>query len=1073
MKKAISLICIFAGLLIGGTRIPAASALAEPPGLIVEEIVADSPAEKAGLKVGDKLLTFAEKPLTSLAALQATQQNSVDKKEAVLRVRRGEETLTFNLPMGRLGMLVRPELPATVLPIYREAKAAQQAEKTAEAIRFWLMAAEQAKKDGDKVAASWLYWSAGLLHEGQENCGEALKAYDMAWGTMAGSQDTAAQVKVMESLGWCYQNLKNYVASQEWYDRALQLNTVAGYELWAAGDLTYLGRNTLSTGDFPAATGFFERAFKIYDRLTPGSEDVVDSLGRLGDAAYFSSRLQEAQGYYERALELGKSLKRDPNDIARNMDSLGSVVYLRGDLDAAAGYYSSALKIRQGLAPNGSLQTAGSQNNLGNVAYFRGDLLTAQNYYIAARDTLKREAPQSVEYASTLNNLGGVYYSANNLEAAQTNYSRALAIYRSLDPDSLNVATALNNLGNLAYLKNDIDAALENHRNALNIRLRLAPNSSDVADSLGNLATVAYVRKDLPGAEDYNRRALEIRKQLAPGSLKFAATLANLGSNVFKQGRFPEALQLFTEAVNVIEEQRSKISSIEGRAFFTARYTYAYIGLLETELALNDWPAAFAVVERARARSLIQLLSERRLDFRTEVRPELLKQQVELNQDRSTAYSSLAAVSLRQSAARFELREVASGGDAKRIGKLESQIEEFEKLRNELRVKLITISVRQRELETTLRRDSARFASLNYPQPLDLKGAQAALDPDTLLLSYFVAIEKTYLFAVTKNSVKVFTLPVGGNALKEEVRAFRTDVADQGSDQTTLPPQGKRLYDLLLGPAQDSIDQAGRVLICPDGVLNTLPFAALVHQTTPEVRYFIEDKPLHTINSMTVYAQMRKPATKVRPQPKKLLAFVNPINSLPALPSSLKEVGSLERLFGKSATVKTGREATETVAKKESQGYSILHFAVHGLLDDEVGLNSSLALSMPEMLGGKSTANDNGYWQAWEIFEQSRLEADLVVLSACDSGSGESVQGEGLIGLTRALQYAGARSIVVSNWEVEDESTSVLMATFYQGLKNDLDNDIALQKAMVAVRKQAKWRHPYYWSPFILVGNWE
>lgn len=1073
MKKAMShIICMLAGLIIAATPIRAASAVTEPPRLIVEEVIADTPAAKVGLKVGDKLLTFEGRALTSLAALQAARQNIVGKKEAVLRVRRGEETLTFSVPMDRLGVIARPEIPSAALPFYRKARAAQQAEKMAEAISLWIMAAKEAEKDGDKVVASWLYWSAGLIYEAQENWKEAQEVHALAWKSVDGSQDAAAQVKVMESLGWCNQNLKNYPASQEWYERALQVNTAAGYEIWAAGDLTDLGRIALATRDFQTAQEFFGRALKIYERLTPDSENVASSLGLLGDVTYFSSDLKTAQDYFQRALKLNEQLEPGSEDVARNLDSLGSVVYLRGDLGAAEGYYRRALEIHRRIAPDGSLDVASSLNNLGNVAYFRGDLLTAQDYYRQALEIYKRLVPGSLKFAISLNNLGGVFYSANNLQAAQDNYRLALEIYQRLDPDSLNVATGLNNLGNVAYFRKDLDAAQDYHRRALEIRQRLAPNSLEVADSLGNLGSIAYLRGDLKASEDYDRRALKIREQLAPGSLNFAASLANLGQTVFKEGKFLEALKLFTDSVNIIEAQRGRISSIEARAFLTARYTYAYAGLLETNLALKDWPAAFAVVERARARSFIELLGDRRLDFHSDVSADLLKQQDELDRNRSTTYATLRDTSVNLNSARAELSKIALGGDAERIRKLNGQIEKFGKRVDDLRMDLIRISVQQRELETKIRRDSSKFASLKYPEPLELKGAQAALDTGTLLLSYFVGTEETYLLAVTKDSIKVFTLPVGENALKDRVRAFRSEVASVRVDWSKLMEEGKNLYDILIGPAQDSINQAKRILICPDGPLNILPFAALVRQTRPMPRYFIEDKPLHMVNSMTVYDEMRKLKTE-NGQQKRLLAFGDPVNNLAALKSAQKEVQEIGSLFGQSATIRLGRQATETSAKEESKDYSILHFAVHGLLDTDVGLNSSLALSQPEMLGGKASEKDNGLWQAWEIFEQARLKADLVVLSACETGSGENVRGEGLIGLTRAFQYAGAKSIVMSLWSVDDASTATFMTAFYQELRRGASKDVALQKAMEATRNKEKWRHPFYWSPFILVGDWQ
>jgi CHAT domain-containing protein len=152
---------------------------------------------------------------------------------------------------------------------------------------------------------------------------------------------------------------------------------------------------------------------------------------------------------------------------------------------------------------------------------------------------------------------------------------------------------------------------------------------------------------------------------------------------------------------------------------------------------------------------------------------------------------------------------------------------------------------------------------------------------------------------------------------------------------------------------------------------------------------------------------------------------------------------------------------------------TILHFAVHGWLDDQIGLNSGLALSQPEASGRKAEKGNNGLWQAWEIIGQTRVKADLVVLSACLTGLGQTVRGEWIVGLTRAFQYARAKSVIVSMWSVSDASTAALMSAFYQELRRGVVKDVALQKAMVAVRNNPKWTHPYYWSAFILTGDWK
>ena len=146
------------------------------------------------------------------------------------------------------------------------------------------------------------------------------------------------------------------------------------------------------------------------------------------------------------------------------------------------------------------------------------------------------------------------------------------------------------------------------------------------------------------------------------------------------------------------------------------------------------------------------------------------------------------------------------------------------------------------------------------------------------------------------------------------------------------------------------------------------------------------------------------------------------------------------------------------------------------MLNDKSGLDSALAFSRPEALGHPVTKEDDGYLQAWEILEQLKLNADLVVLSTCELGLGEMIGGEGLIGMTRAFQYAGARSVVAALWEVSDESTAALMTTFYRELKMGASKDAALQRAMATVRNNKSrpiWRHPYYWASFVLTGDWQ
>ena len=1106
--------------------------------LVVEQLAADSPAAKAGLVVDDRLLTYDDQSLGSPAALQALQENTIGKNQIVLRLRRGQETRTLTVPPGAWAVEVRPELPSAVLKVYEDGKAALQAQQTEVVIAAWTSAAKAAQGAGDTAAAAWLQWRVGMVHESQRRWKEAQAAHTASWELLSQGGDPAFQSQVLLALGRSGRALSDFPAAAQWFTRASQVDMAAGNEIWAARDLSNLGSVAYARGDLAAAADSETRALAIKERLVPNSPDVAASLNGLGAINYSRGDLAAAHGYFTRALALRERLLPDSLDVAASLNNLGLVAHDRGDPAAANDYHTRALAIRERLAPNSPL-VAGSINNLGLVAEIRGDLVGAQSYYSRALEIHERLAPESLDVAGDLNNLGNVagargdvaaarvYYQralgikerlapntvtvastlknlglmasvAGDLAGARDYHNRALVIEERLAPDSLPVATSLNNLGEVAAERGDLLAAQTYYSRALAIRERLAPNSLAVSTCLHNLGAVARRGGNIAEAQDYHRRALAIRDQQAPNSLAVAESLTALGDLAIRAGRVPDARALFSRAVTIVEAQRRAITSTEARALLVAQHAESYSGLLRADLALNDLSTAFVTLERARARSLVELLAERPLDFRAEAPAGLLAEQDALDQQRSAAYTALTKSLTTLTEARTALDR--PGADIER-SRLEQSIQALEKRADELREDLSKTAVQQRNLDTRIRQVSPRLAALQYPEPLDLAGAQAALDSGTLLLAYFVDEEQTHLFAVTKAAVHVFTVPVGKALLGQQVTRFREIVT---RERLGNPAElGRQLYDTLIRPADNWVGRSRRILICPDGPLQVLPFAALVSHNAPALRYLVEDKPLHTISSMTVYAETRRwameresrRATTGTKSNRTVLAFGDPIYAkdqvtsgstateaaylrqrglnLTPLPRTREEVEGIVRLFGKSASARLGRDATETVAKRESKDADILHFASHGWMDAATGLSSGLALSQPEALGLQPTAEDDGLLQAWEIFERVRLNADLVVLSACETGLGQDLQGEGLIGLTRAFLYAGARSVVVSLWDVTDVGASEFMKAFYRELRAGTSKDVALQRAMVIVSRNPAHRHPFYWTPFILVGDWQ
>jgi CHAT domain-containing protein len=303
----------------------------------------------------------------------------------------------------------------------------------------------------------------------------------------------------------------------------------------------------------------------------------------------------------------------------------------------------------------------------------------------------------------------------------------------------------------------------------------------------------------------------------------------------------------------------------------------------------------------------------------------------------------------------------------------------------------------------------------------------------------------------------------------------------------------RELYELLLRPAEGLLVPADRLVILPDGPLHTLPFAALRRAEGGSARHLLEWKPLHVAVSATVYAELKKGRRAVKAEGLRIAAFGDPRYpsvtreqaekltnpdvravvrrgaALSPLPFTREEVQTIAGLYPTTSRTYLGEEATEGRAKGVGKDAQVLHFACHGLVDERFPLNSALALTIPE---SPKEGEENGLLQAWEIFDGLRIEAELVTLSACETGLGKEFGGEGLVGLTRAFQYAGARSVLASLWSVGDSSTSELMKGFYGGLKAGKSKDEALRGAQLKLLKDERTASPFHWAAFQIYGDW-
>jgi CHAT domain-containing protein/Tfp pilus assembly protein PilF len=748
---------------------------------------------------------------------------------------------------------------------------------------------------------------------------------------------------------------------------------------------------------------------------------------------------------------------------------------IRGDIAQAEEYDQQVLGIRDKLAP-GSIEVAESLNNLGELALYRRDVAKAEEYFLKALVIQDQVAPKSIHVAESLHNLGVASETRGDLAKAETYIRRALAIQEKL-LGRLDIALSLDSLGEVVWKRGNLTEAQEYLRQALAIQEEVAPGSMDVAESLHNLGGVTKDLGNLSKAEAYFREALAIREKLAAGSTKEAETLHGLASTLLLLGQADQAIAMFERSVSALESQTRRLGGTEAvRSDFRSQYNKYYRDYISALLATEQPERAFHVLERSRARSLLSLMAERDLVFAADLPPDIQRQR----KYNAAAYDRIQG-------------EIAKLNPKEHAAEIEQSLARMRELATE-----------REEIAERVKRISPRWAALQYPQPLDLQGTRRALDAGTVLLSYSVGVDQTDLFVVQTNgspALSVYTVPIGEMALRNQIKEFRSLIEEVphiyldrirlAANRVALNQRARALYDLLVKPAETQIAASQRLLIAPDGPLHTLPFSALARK---EREYLVEWKPLHTIVSATLYAELKKTRIERRNPPLQLAAFGNPRyprldqNSsssrsanvevafsvergldLTPLPFTKDEVEDIAKLYPNRKQINLGADATEERAKSDSPRARYVHFAVHGFLDELFPLNSGLALTIPQ----KADGHDNGLLQAWEILEQVRLEADLVVLSACQTGLGKELNGEGLIGLTRAFQYAGARTILASLWNVDDLKTAGLMKGVYAQLQTGKSKDQSLRNAQLEMLRFRGSSHPYYWAAFTLIGDWQ
>jgi CHAT domain-containing protein/Tfp pilus assembly protein PilF len=1001
----------------------------------------------------------------------------------------------------------------------------------------------------------------------------ALNYYEQALKIQRQRKDFPAQVKIISGIADLQGQLGNTTKAVESLKEALKLQEQIGAKLSEKADtLASIGHTYAYQADYRTAIDYYQQAGTLFQQA--GDTAMVSMTFQMIANAHrnFSGDYEKALEFLDKALEL--QIQIDSKDDQATTHGLKADVYVSlGKYQQALEEYNKALKLQRSIPTLTS--EARTLNNIALLYRYLGDYQSSINTYNKALDIFKR-IPSKADEIRTLGFIASVYQFQDKYHEALASSKQALSL-SSKDNYQLEIQILWGIVQTYRFL-NDYPKALESANRALQLSQENSfqeepsllivagvyrakgeyQKSLDISEKvlahyrktglrireaqmLDDISITYEQQKNYQQAIDILNEELQIRRELKDQTGE-ADALYSIAKNQRKLGKLEAALPNIEEAIKIVENIRGNVKSQDLRTSYFATvqgYYKFYIDLLmelhkkdpskicefttkdqntNKDITIKDKCKAVAlhINERSRARGLVELLTEARANIRKGANPELLAEESRLQALINTKEK------LRQ--------EIVSN-----IDKINNPI--YKARADKFQTEIDELLSQQKQLETKIRQSSPKYANLKYPQTLTLPQIQQQLDKDTLLLEYSLGEKRSYLWAVTPNSIDSYELP-GRKEIEEAATEFKgllIKCQEPLSRCQYLSPEEKaqalkntalsatKLSKIILGDVADKLGKK-RLVIVADGALLSIPFAALndvetFHRNVSTKRAIsntevyqplIVNHEIVNLPSVTAIATQRQELKGRKTAPKTLAILADPVfqaddppitgkpesivpNSdfgSPIEQSQLKQVArnlnrnSWGRLQGTETEAKAilklvpsnnlqafGFDANYNwVTNPQLSQYRFLHFATHGFADPNNPELSGIVLS--QFLDKQGKPADRGYLRLGDIFNLN-FAADLIVLSACETGLGKDVNGEGLVGLTRGLMYAGAERVAVSLWQVDDKGTAEFMQEFYtQMLKQGKSPAIALRAAQLKLWENSSLKNPYYWSAFTLQGEW-
>jgi CHAT domain-containing protein/Tfp pilus assembly protein PilF len=953
-----------------------------------------------------------------------------------------------------------------------------------------------------------VYLSLGENQQALNSLNQALKLQQQAQANLSGSAlvfNLSGQAQTIIGIAATYRSLGDYPKAISYFNSARSLLQKAGNRYGEAEVFAQVSLLYDELGDKQKALESLNQAL-VLQRANQDRARVAFTLGSIGDIYQSFGDYQKALDTYNQALTLQRQVQ-DRSGEGKSLKSIAQVYSYLGDYQLSTDTYAQALEIFRKIGDRTSV--AQILDNIGTVYRIAEDYPKSLEYYNQALKLWREQKDVFKEFA-TLTGVIRVYESLKDYPKALEAANQGLLLSQK-QQSSFGEASAYAFIGRVYLASGNYQKAIDVSQDAAS---RFAKIGIPIAEAnvFGNIGKAYNSLKQPDKAINSYNTELKLRQKLGDRT-GVADTLYYIAVTERDRNNFQAARTKIESAIAIVEDIRTQVNNQELRSSYFAsiqKYYQFYIDLLmrlhKQQPSQGYNALALQVSERARARSLVELLNEANADIRQGVDPKLLELERNLQQ-------KLDATEKRQ----IEL----------------SSKQNTETLQKEI----ATLLEQYQQVKAQIRATSPRYAALTQPQPLTLAQQQQLLDNDTLLLEYSLGEERSYLWAVSKTNITSYELPpraeieTSAKQFYQSLKKPRRMSVVSNSNSPTDVEVATKLSQMLLQPVAKELGNK-RLLIVSDGALQYLPFGALPNpkDLTPQppslqgkgesnspplageglgersLTPLLVEHEIVNLPSVSTLFFLRKEVNSRQPAPKAIAIIADPVFSSddPRLKLPQKQQAVDKSNVNNLDLARSARDAdvsfsrlpfTRTEAERilalvpdalrkeafdftasraiatspELSQYRIVHFATHGILNSTQPELSGVVLSLFDNKG----VPQNGFLRLHDIFNLN-LPAELIVLSACETGLGKEVKGEGLVGLTRGFMYAGSPRVVVSLWSVDDEATSELMTKFYQKMLQDkLKPAAALRQAQIEMLQNNNFAAPYYWAAFTLQGEWK